>query len=158
MTEQPDPALIDSMALRYRHDFGLLDERTKESIRVTMRQLWEEVVGIGFYKAARAAPPQDIGNLEYMGNSVAYIYQKMRAYKSGLDKAWDAMRAAGFPPNGETPLNEAIAKALTARAAQGERVLFWRRDSTEAWQQARMPYSDFYKELEFAYFQRCSDD
>jgi hypothetical protein len=49
---QPDPALIESMCMRYRHDWGLLDdERTKEATRTTMRQLWEEVVGIGFYKA-----------------------------------------------------------------------------------------------------------
>lgn len=45
----PDPKLIDSMALRYRHDFGLLTENEKASIRTIMTQLWEEVVGIGFY-------------------------------------------------------------------------------------------------------------
>jgi hypothetical protein len=45
-----DPKLIDSMAMRYRHDFGLLEEPQKESIRTTMKQLWEEVVGLGFYK------------------------------------------------------------------------------------------------------------
>jgi antitoxin component YwqK of YwqJK toxin-antitoxin module len=47
---QPDPQLIDSMAMRYTHDFGFLDEKHKESIRITMKQLWEEVVGLGFYK------------------------------------------------------------------------------------------------------------
>ena len=47
---QPDPQLIDYMAMRYRHDFGFLDEKHKESIRTTMKQLWEEVVGLGFYK------------------------------------------------------------------------------------------------------------
>jgi hypothetical protein len=46
---QPDPQLIDSMAMRYTHDFGFLDEKHKESIRTTMKQLWEEVVGLGFY-------------------------------------------------------------------------------------------------------------
>jgi hypothetical protein len=46
-----DPKLIDSMAMRYRHDFGLLDKQHKDSIRTTMVQLWEEVVGKGFYKA-----------------------------------------------------------------------------------------------------------
>ena len=54
--KQPDPRLIDSMASRYRHDFGLLDESIKNAIRVTMTQLWEEVVGLGFYKQ------QDNGN------------------------------------------------------------------------------------------------
>jgi hypothetical protein len=47
---KPDPKLIDSMALRYRHDFAFLDEQTKNSIRTTMTQLWEEVVGLGFYR------------------------------------------------------------------------------------------------------------
>lgn len=49
---QADPKLIESMAMRYRHDFGMLDEQQKEVIRITMRQLWEEVVGLGFYKPA----------------------------------------------------------------------------------------------------------
>ena len=55
---EPDPALINSMAMRYRHDFGLLDEQRKEAIRVTMRQLWEEVVGLGFYRAAAPQPKE----------------------------------------------------------------------------------------------------
>ena len=46
----PDPKLIDSMAMRYRHDFGLLSESEKESIRITMKQIWEEIAGLGFYK------------------------------------------------------------------------------------------------------------
>jgi hypothetical protein len=48
--QTPDSKLIDSMAMRYRHDFGLLDEEEKEAIRTTMKQIWEEVVGLGFYK------------------------------------------------------------------------------------------------------------
>lgn len=48
--KKQDPNLIDSMALRYAHDFGLMDEIQKESIRTMMRQIWEEVVGVGFYK------------------------------------------------------------------------------------------------------------
>ena len=48
---KPDPKLIDSMSMRYRHDFGLLDKQHQDSIRTTMIQLWEEVVGKGFYKA-----------------------------------------------------------------------------------------------------------
>ena len=49
-TPTPDPKLIDSMAMRYRHDFGLLSESEKESIRITMKQIWEETAGIGFYR------------------------------------------------------------------------------------------------------------
>lgn len=48
--KKPDLRLIDSMAMRYRHDFGLLSENEKNGIRVIMTQLWEEVVGLGFYK------------------------------------------------------------------------------------------------------------
>jgi len=47
---QPDPALLESMAMRYRHDFGLLDSKHQAAILVTMRQLWEEVAGVGFYR------------------------------------------------------------------------------------------------------------
>jgi len=48
---QPDPALLESMAMRYRHDFGLLDSKHQAAILVTMRQLWEEVAGVGFYRS-----------------------------------------------------------------------------------------------------------
>lgn len=47
---KPSLLLLDSMCMRYRHDFGLLEEKEKEAIRVTMTQVWEEVVGLGFYK------------------------------------------------------------------------------------------------------------
>jgi hypothetical protein len=46
---EPDRALLASMAMRYRHDFGLLDKRAQESLISTMRQIHEEVVGKGFY-------------------------------------------------------------------------------------------------------------
>lgn len=49
-TPEPDPALLESMAMRYRHDFGLLDSKHQAAILVTMRQLWEEVAGLGFYR------------------------------------------------------------------------------------------------------------
>ncbi len=48
---QPDPILLESMAMRYRHDFGLLDSKHQAAILITMRQLWEEVAGVGFYRA-----------------------------------------------------------------------------------------------------------
>ena len=40
---------IESMAMRYRHDFPLLDADYQEAIKSQMRQLYEEAVGIGFY-------------------------------------------------------------------------------------------------------------
>jgi hypothetical protein len=45
----PNPKLIDSMGMRYRHDFGLLSKEQQDHIRTTMIQVWEEVVGLGFY-------------------------------------------------------------------------------------------------------------
>ena len=59
-------------------------------------------------------PAVDVGQMEYRGNSVAYIYQKLTAYRSAIDKAWDAMRAAGFPPDGKTALADAITAAIAA--------------------------------------------
>lgn len=47
--KNPDPRLLRSMAIRYRHDFGLLDSKTQAALLTQMRQLWEEVVGLGFY-------------------------------------------------------------------------------------------------------------
>ena len=41
---------IESMAMRYRHDFPLLDADYQEAIKSQMRQLYEEAVGLGFYR------------------------------------------------------------------------------------------------------------
>jgi hypothetical protein len=60
----PEPACIDSMCLRYDHGFSLKRwnigqgreesdeefERRRDSIRSTMRQLYEEATGQGFFK------------------------------------------------------------------------------------------------------------
>ncbi len=62
--------------------------------------------------------PQDVGQLEYRGNSVAYIHQKMTAYRGAIDAAWQAMRDAGHPPDGCTPLAQAITKALAPQQAE----------------------------------------
>jgi hypothetical protein len=68
---------------------------------------------------------EQVGQLEYAGNSVSFIHSKMRAYRTGIDDAWQAMREAGFPPDGNTRLSDAIRTALTAHrelpAAQQER-------------------------------------
>ena len=70
-------------------------------------------------KPQQAEPvPQDVGQLEYRGNSVAYIHQKMTAYRSAIDAAWQAMRDAGHPPDGRTPLAQAITKALAPQQAE----------------------------------------
>ena len=66
----------------------------------------------GYVPAAQAEPvePVDVGLLEYRGNSVAFIYQKMTAYRAGIDAAWDALRAKGLHPDGKTSLANMIAK------------------------------------------------
>lgn len=62
---EPTPALLWSMALRYRHDFGIdanddspmsggYTEREREVILTLMRKLHEEVVGTGFYRPVSA--------------------------------------------------------------------------------------------------------
>jgi len=65
-------------------------------------------------KAPAALTDEQVGQLEYRGNSVAYIHQKLTAYRGAIDKAWGAMRAAGFPPDGKTALAEAITAAIAA--------------------------------------------
>lgn len=47
---EPPPGLLNSMALRYRHDFGLLSTEVQDSILRDMRRLYEEVSGHGFYR------------------------------------------------------------------------------------------------------------
>lgn len=54
---EPNPQLIESMSYRYRHDFGLLQDDKKNVIRTIMKQLWEEVVGKGFYKPTKHQVP-----------------------------------------------------------------------------------------------------
>lgn len=61
LPKEPPPALIESMCLRYAHDFGLDKDpdvplscgwtpEGREALRRTMRQLYEEVAGHGFYR------------------------------------------------------------------------------------------------------------
>lgn len=47
--DKPAPGLLESMALRYRHDFGLLTAEEQRPILRSMEQLWEEVAGKGYY-------------------------------------------------------------------------------------------------------------
>lgn len=47
--EEPDIALLASMATCLRHDFGLLDAEQQRSRLADMRKLWDEVMGRGYY-------------------------------------------------------------------------------------------------------------
>lgn len=65
---------------------------------------------------------QAIGCLIYKGNSVSWWQSKAENYKSALGRAWDAMKAAEFPPDGQTQLSDAITAALASRPSHGELV------------------------------------
>ena len=87
--QTPDPKLIDSMAMRYRHDFGLLEETHKEAIRTTMKQLWEEVVGLGFYKDEKFRNSEHLaekGAVEWLME----LYNNRPAYEEFiLEEEWE---------------------------------------------------------------------
>lgn len=59
---KPEPERIESMCFRFDHGHGLRRweeteeqfERRKEANRITMRQLYEEATGQGFYRPGRA--------------------------------------------------------------------------------------------------------
>ena len=50
---EPSDGLLVSMAMRNDHGFGLISESAKASALIPMRQIHEEVVGIGFYRHDR---------------------------------------------------------------------------------------------------------
>lgn len=79
----------------------------------------EGMYKVPLYRRPPAQPaPADVGELEYQGNSVAFIHQKMKAYRKGIDDAWSALKAAGVQPDGQTSVAQAIAK-LAAQPAPG---------------------------------------
>ena len=90
---KPDPKLIDSMAMRYRHDFGFLDQTQKDSIRVTMTQLWEEVVGLGFYKPKKTNNMNKIeraisdikSHIKSLDMDILVLETERKAFKKQLD-------------------------------------------------------------------------
>ncbi len=47
--EEPDEALLVSMAMLVYHGFGLLTPEQKQSQLREMRKLWDEVMGRGYY-------------------------------------------------------------------------------------------------------------
>ena len=90
---KPDPKLIDSMAKRYRHDFGLLDRKEQDSIRTTMTQLWEEVVGIGFYKINKTNNMNKIekaisdieSHIKSLDSDILALETERKSFKKQLD-------------------------------------------------------------------------
>ncbi|HIE8861720.1 TPA: hypothetical protein ACXP3A_001726 [Klebsiella quasipneumoniae subsp. similipneumoniae] len=56
----PSQAHLNSIAMRYRHDFYLLNNAQKDSALATARQMYEECSGQGFYTLP-AAPQEAQG-------------------------------------------------------------------------------------------------
>lgn len=54
----PSQAHLNSIAMRYRHDFYLLNDAQKDSALATARQMYEECSGQGFYTLPAA--PQEV--------------------------------------------------------------------------------------------------
>ncbi|OYF83139.1 hypothetical protein CI612_09685 [Klebsiella quasipneumoniae subsp. similipneumoniae] len=54
----PSQAHLNSIAMRYRHDFYLLNDAQKDSALATARQMYEECSGQGFYTLSAA--PQEV--------------------------------------------------------------------------------------------------
>lgn len=46
---KPSQAHLNSIAMRYRHDFYLLNDAQKDSALATARQMYEECSGMGFF-------------------------------------------------------------------------------------------------------------
>ncbi|NWC63692.1 hypothetical protein [Cedecea sp. P7760] len=54
----PSKAHLNSIAMRYRHDFYLLNDAQKDSALATARQMYEECSGQGFFTIAAAPKPE----------------------------------------------------------------------------------------------------
>ena len=108
---KPDPKLIDSMAMRYRHDFGFLDQSQKDSIRVTMTQLWEEVVGLGFYKAKKTNTMNKIeraisdikSHIKSLDRDILVLETERKAFKKQLDALEKIQDDISIPHNETIP-------------------------------------------------------
>ena len=50
LPRNPPVGLLESMAMRSNHAFGLLEESEKKVHLTTMKQIYEECSGHGFYK------------------------------------------------------------------------------------------------------------
>lgn len=67
---EPTEEHINSIAMRYRHDFGLMEADQRENVRRFARQMYEECIGEGFYKIA-APQPGDKANQAHQGQEAA---------------------------------------------------------------------------------------
>ena len=58
----------------------------------------------------------------YSGNSAAYWHLKSKAYGSCIDSLWTVLSAAGYQPDGVTPIVDALTALIAERDALRKRV------------------------------------
>lgn len=75
---EPDKALLESMAMRYDHGFGLMTPEQQNNVLSMMRQLWEEVAGFGFYKQEQ----KTVGETEFDSFDDLVLLAKEEARKA----------------------------------------------------------------------------
>jgi hypothetical protein len=121
--------VVDAVATKAEAETSATATATASVAGLSAAAPWSKPMSVQETWAAAPAverlTDEQVGQLEYAGNSVSFIHSKMRAYRTGIDDAWQAMREAGFPPDGNTRLSDAIRTALTTHrehpAAQQER-------------------------------------
>lgn len=108
---EPSDGHLDSMAMRMRHDFGLLPEYLKSRFRSDARQLYEECTGQGFYKLAAPAPVERVEREDEDRESVvADIFEVLTGHRDQVkwsDSIYtthaDNLYDAGYRKHAPTP-------------------------------------------------------
>lgn len=140
----PTQAHLNSIAMRYRHDFYLLNDAQKDSALATARQMYEECSGQGFYSLPAATPvkqPSSNGKSELLqraeklAEDTAALAQRvqcedLRAKVRAEHAEWATATFGNTGPVG--PLKHLSAEALEAAAAPDDhsewadmQFLFW---------------------------------
>ena len=133
VVEEALEALIENARLlgatQAKKDFGCYSQEDARLERAWHEGIAKHSAALRAALAQQAEPvePVDVGLLEYRGNSVAFIHQKMTAYRTGIDAAWDAFRANGLHPDGKTSLADMIANsAAPPKAEPVQEPVAWR--------------------------------
>lgn len=83
--------------------------------------MWERAdIEGGETDCAPAAPPsapEDVGAMEYRGNTVSYMYDRAKAYGDEIMRCWHVLKDAGrHPGRTDDVLHEVLRKALATSA------------------------------------------
>ena len=142
----PTQAHLESIAMRYRHDFFLLEGTPRDSALATARQMYEECSGQGFYSlpASHQAPVKQpsskpkselLQRAEKLAEDTAALAQRvqcedLRAKVRSEHAEWATATFGNTGPIG--PLKHLSAEALEAAAAPDDlsewadmQFLFW---------------------------------